>query len=135
MRFESRLSTGALMGKYWAVFGWAFLILIIGGIVVGAVSLAVALGLSGGDLSAIAFDEFINDKVYVVYAYSIFSYLLLALAIGIFIRIYLVRGVWERLVTSTTAYGLEAADNVVAKGGLANALGEGFANDLDIGGF
>ncbi len=27
VRFDSSLSTGALMGKYWAVFGWAFWIL------------------------------------------------------------------------------------------------------------
>ncbi len=66
---------------------------------------------------------------------TILNYLVLALAIGFFMRIYLVRGVWERIASSTTVHGLEAADNVVAKGGAANALGEGFANDLDIGGF
>ena len=131
VKFESRLSNGALMGKYWAVFGWALLILLIGGLIM--VLVMAAFGVAGGDPKGI--EEFANKYVYLLYGFIILNYLLLALAIGIFIRIYLVRGVWERLVASTTAYGLEAADNVVAKGGLANALGEGFANDLDIGGF
>lgn len=133
--FDSKLSNGALMGKYWAVFGWAILVLIIDGVVVGGLSTAAAFGISGGDFDGEALAEFLDAHIYIIYAFSILNYLIIALAIGISLRIYLVRGVWERIVSSATAYGLEAADNVVAKGGLANALGEGFANDLDIGGF
>ena len=48
---------------------------------------------------------------------------------------YLRRDVWARVVASTVVYNLAAADNVVARGETANALGEGFADSLDIGGF
>jgi hypothetical protein len=42
---------------------------------------------------------------------------------------------WQRTVTSIRIHGIEAAANVAAKGDLANALGEGFADGLDVGGF
>lgn len=45
------------------------------------------------------------------------------------------RGVWERVVTSTTAHNLDQADNVQARGVPASALGEGFADGLDVAGF
>jgi hypothetical protein len=51
------------------------------------------------------------------------------------VRIYLVRGVWDRVVTSATAYNLESADNVRVMGDLASALGEGLADGLDVAGF
>ncbi len=135
VRFESKLSTGALMGKYWAVFGWVILIVVIDFLFVGAFSMTAALIIGGGGFDDRKVKEFLDGHVYVVYAAFILNYLIIALAMGVFLRIYLVRGVWERLASSTIVHGLEAADNVVAKGGLANALGEGFANDLDIGGF
>ena len=40
-------------------------------------------------------------------------------------------GCWNR----STSIGLEAAANVTARGDLASALGEGFADGLDVGGF
>jgi uncharacterized membrane protein YjgN (DUF898 family) len=135
VRFDSNLSRGALMGKYWAVFGWVFLIIMIDVLFIGGLSTAAAFVISDGSFDRKTLREFLDDHVYVIYASSILNYLVIALAMSIFLRIYLVRGVWERIVSSATVHGLEAADNVVAKGGLANALGEGFANDLDIGGF
>ena len=63
------------------------------------------------------------------------GYLICALAFGVVVRIYLRRDVWARVVASTMVYNLAAADNVVARGETANALGEGFADGLDIGGF
>ncbi len=50
-------------------------------------------------------------------------------------RVYLIRGVWERVVMSATVHNLELADDVRARGGLVSALGEGFADGLDIAGF
>jgi hypothetical protein len=49
--------------------------------------------------------------------------------------VYLIRDLWERVVTSVTAYNLDHADNVRAEGTLASALGEGLADGLDIAGF
>ena len=45
------------------------------------------------------------------------------------------RDVWQRVAQSVTVQNLAAADNVAAQGELVSALGEGFANSLDIGGF
>jgi hypothetical protein len=45
------------------------------------------------------------------------------------------RDLWARVIATTTVHGLEAAANVSAKGEAANALGEGFADGLDVAGF
>jgi hypothetical protein len=39
------------------------------------------------------------------------------------------------VLASTHVQGIEAAANVTARGDLANALGEGFADGLDVAGF
>ena len=38
-------------------------------------------------------------------------------------------------LSSTAVHNIEAAANVAAKGELVNALGEGFADGLDVAGF
>jgi hypothetical protein len=65
----------------------------------------------------------------------VFGYLAIILAVNVALRVYLLRDVWARVAASTTAFRLEAADNVAAKGELADALGEGFAGGLDVVGF
>ncbi|HVG52192.1 MAG TPA: DUF898 family protein [Xanthobacteraceae bacterium] len=135
VRFESSLRTGGLMGVYWACFGFVMLISTIGAGIIGALGSAVAYLIAGPDFDAAQMEDLVTTHVYAVYAFFILSYLFMALAIGAFMRIYLVRGVWEKIANSSTVHNLEAADNVMAKGGAANALGEGFTNDLDIGGF
>jgi len=64
-----------------------------------------------------------------------FGYIVVALAVGVIMRIYLMRDVWQRVVDSVTVHNLQAADNVTAQGHLVSALGEGFADSLDIAGF
>jgi hypothetical protein len=63
------------------------------------------------------------------------GYIAAALAFGMVVRLYLRRDVWARVVGSTAVYNLAAADNVAARGDMVNALGEGFSDGLDIGGF
>jgi hypothetical protein len=63
------------------------------------------------------------------------GYLLFALAINVAMRVYLLRDLWVRVLVSTTVHNIEAAENVSARGELANALGEGFADGLDVAGF
>jgi hypothetical protein len=63
------------------------------------------------------------------------GYLALILTMNIVLRMYLLRDVWARVVPSTTVHNIEAAANVSAEGELANALGEGFADGLDVAGF
>jgi hypothetical protein len=45
------------------------------------------------------------------------------------------RDLWVRVLSSTIVHNIGAAANVTAHGDLANALGEGFADGLDVGGF
>ena len=52
-------------------------------------------------------------------------------ALAILVPIYL----GERVLQSVRVYGLAAAADVETKGELASALGEGFADGLDIAGF
>ena len=63
------------------------------------------------------------------------GYLATVLGLNIVMRVYLLRDLWARVMASTTMHGIEAAANVSAKGELANALGEGFADGLDVAGF
>ena len=51
------------------------------------------------------------------------------------VRIYLMHDVWQQVAASSTVHNLAAAENVAAQGGVASALGEGFADSLDVGGF
>jgi len=50
-------------------------------------------------------------------------------------RVYLTRDMWVRVLASISVQGIEAAANVAARGDLVNALGEGFADGLDVAGF
>jgi uncharacterized membrane protein YjgN (DUF898 family) len=134
VRFESDLRTGALMGIYWAVIGWIVVLLIIDGIVVSSVGFA-ALLLSSGQVGAGTMVQFLRQYPYAVLGANLVNYLVVALCAGIVVRVYLVRGVWERVVTSAVAHDLDRADDVRAQGTPASALGEGLADGLDIAGF
>ena len=68
-------------------------------------------------------------------AVTVVGYLALALGFSIVARLYLSRDLWVKVLASTKVIGLEAAANVTARGDLASALGEGFADGLDVGGF
>ena len=133
VRFESKLTTGALFGLYWKVIGWSMLILAMLIAWLGAVfgSFFYSIGGSGASEAAIALTFQSTPFLVAVVA----GYLVCALAFGVVVRLYLRRDVWARVVGSLVIYNLSAADNVTARGEAANALGEGFADSLDIGGF
>ena len=63
------------------------------------------------------------------------GYLALMLGLSVVIRVYLLRDLWAAVVNSTVVHGLAAAAEVAAKGELASAVGEGFADGLDVAGF
>jgi uncharacterized membrane protein YjgN (DUF898 family) len=132
VRFESDLRTGAMMGLYWAVIGWIVLLLIVDGILVlGVTSAALRFGeIGNGDMLVL-----LRQHPYLFLGANLGNYLVLALCAGIVVRVYLVRELWKRVVTSVTAHDLDRADNVRAEGTLASALGEGLADGLDIAGF
>jgi hypothetical protein len=63
------------------------------------------------------------------------GYVVLILALNVVMRLYLLRDMWARVLGSVELHGIEALANVTAKGDLASALGEGFADGLDVAGF
>jgi uncharacterized membrane protein YjgN (DUF898 family) len=134
VRFESDLRPGALMGLYWKTIGWSALLFLVAVIII---SFATTLPpyLAAGHLNGAQIALFNRQHPYLAVGIPLAIYLPTMLAVGVAQRIYLVRGMWERVVTSATVHSLDCADNVRARGGLASALGEGFADGLDVVGF
>jgi uncharacterized membrane protein YjgN (DUF898 family) len=126
---ESDLSAHDLYGLYWKIIGWYLLISMAFGAYL-AVCIGVFVGF--GDVAHLAARQQGNVGMWVA---TIAGYLGIIIAVNVVLRIYLLRDVWTRVASSTTVYHLEAAGNVIAKGDLASALGEGLAGSLDVVGF
>ena len=60
------------------------------------------------------------------------GYLAFALAINIVIRVYLVRDLWVRVLGSVNVTASRLRPTSPRRGELASALGEGFADGLDV---
>ena len=133
VRFESKLTAGALAGLYWKVIGWSALLLIALSIWGGGVGALAALVIAPKSPSSQAIVTIMQNPVVLIIL--AIGYIACALAFGVVVRMYLRRDVWARVVVSSVVYNLAAADNVAARGEAANALGEGFADNFDIGGF
>jgi uncharacterized membrane protein YjgN (DUF898 family) len=134
VRFESDLPINALRGLYWATIGWMLLISLAAVVVIGCADALMSFLVSGQfGIASIAL--LARQHPYLLGAANIVFYLVFALWAGVVIRVYLVRGVWQRVVTSATAHNLDRADDVQARGDLVSALGEGFADGLDVAGF
>ena len=138
VRFESKLTDIALIDLYWIVIGWSWAIMMVLFVWILAVFgigyvVARVLGGTGPD----AFAALAENSVAMgsLIAVVVLGYLACALAFGVVMRMYLRRDVWARVAASTVVYNLAAADSVVARGDTVNALGEGFADSFDIGGF
>jgi uncharacterized membrane protein YjgN (DUF898 family) len=134
VRFESELRTGALMGLYWATIGWIMLVIVFDVAALGIVTAALPK-LTGAAADAKGMMTLVRQHPFLLFGAYFLNYLVIALFAGVVVRVYLVRGLWERVVTSATAHDLESADNVRAMGSLASALGEGLADGLDVVGF
>jgi uncharacterized membrane protein YjgN (DUF898 family) len=134
VRLESTLSPGALVGLYWKVIGW---FLLISALFMGYLFLCAA--------TVAALGETTIAKLFTTPGYllgsvpmlvlGVIGYLAFVLTLNVVMRIYLLRDLWVRVVESTGVLGVEAADNVAGIGDLVNALGEGFADGLDVAGF
>lgn len=133
VRIESSLPRSALIGLYWKVIGW---IVVLGLVFSAYLGLAAALVAS---MSGEPFAEFFTSQEFSksipLLVLAGLGYLAFALAMNVVIRVYLMRDLWVRVLGSVNVSGLEAAADVAARGDMANALGEGFADGLDVGGF
>jgi uncharacterized membrane protein YjgN (DUF898 family) len=133
VRLESTLRKSELIGLYWKVIGWiAFLAAVFAAYLV--ICSAVVASMSGTP-----FKEFFTSQEFIksipLLVLAGLGYLTVVLAINVVMRVYLMRDLWVRIVGTTIVHDIGAAANVAARGELANALGEGFADGLDVAGF
>jgi uncharacterized membrane protein YjgN (DUF898 family) len=132
VRFESSFGFKSIFGLYAKMFGWAFFISAIDGAVIG---LAVAVWVKVSGQGATAAVQFSQSHPLLSLAATMANYILLALALGIVMRVYLLRDLWARIVTTTTVHNLDAVENVTVHGTAADAIGEGFGDSFDVVGF
>jgi uncharacterized membrane protein YjgN (DUF898 family) len=132
--FESDLRTTALARFYWATIGWMALIMLIDAILIG-IAFTLLPRLLGAHAGAQSIALLTRQHQYLFFCIILANYLVIALCASVITRLYLIRGVWERVVASATVHNLDQADNVSARGDLVSALGEGFADGLDVVGF
>jgi uncharacterized membrane protein YjgN (DUF898 family) len=133
VRLESSLPKSALIGLYWKVIGWMALLGLVFAIYLGLCAVLVA-SMSGEGLTEFFKTPELMRSIPLLVLLGL-GYLVFALALNVVIRVYLTRDLWVTVLGSVNISGLEAAANVAARGDLANALGEGFADGLDVGGF
>ena len=133
VRLESTLRKSALIGLYWKVIGWMVFL-----VAVYAAYLVICLALVAS-MNGTPFELFFQSRDFLksvpLLVLAGLGYLMVVLAINVVMRVYLMRDLWVRIVGSTIVHDIDAAANVAARGELANALGEGFADGLDVAGF
>ncbi|MBT1516580.1 DUF898 family protein [Bradyrhizobium sp. SRL28] len=133
VRLESSLPKSALIGLYWKVIGWMTLLGLVFAVYLALCAVLVA-SMSGEGLTEFFKTPELMRSIPLLVLLGL-GYLVFALALNVVIRVYLTRDLWVIVLGSVNISGIEAAANVAARGDLANALGEGFADGLDVGGF
>lgn len=133
VRFDSSLRKGALIGLYWKAIGWALLLTVVLGLYVGLCTVVVGSA-TGMPLDKVFAGANLMRSVSFLVLF-VLGYLVFVLAVGVVMRVYLMRDIWARVAASISVHNIEAAANVTVEGDLANALGEGFADGLDVAGF
>jgi uncharacterized membrane protein YjgN (DUF898 family) len=129
VRLESSLPRTALYGVYWAVIGWYVLLSIAMGVYFGLCGVVISLFNGGAPAAAAA----VKSIPFLIM--TVIGYLALILSLNVVLRVCLLRDLWMKVVESTSVLNIGDAVNVAAKGELAGALGEGFADGLDVAGF
>jgi uncharacterized membrane protein YjgN (DUF898 family) len=136
LSISSNLGRSALFGNYWATIGWGVLLFAIFFVVLVCAVIGLQFSMGQEAFKAMMAHAGQGSPVGIALlgAY-IACYFATLLAVGAAVRIFLMRGIWQKVVASLTITGLAATDTVTARGEAANALGEGFADSLDIAGF
>jgi uncharacterized membrane protein YjgN (DUF898 family) len=133
VRFESDMTRSALIGLYWKVIGWfALFVFVLMVWIVGVFGVAYGFDDFSGDIEQQVLIVLQQPLVLILMAVG---YMVVVLALWVVMRIYLMRDMWARVAMTTTVHNLAAADGVAARGHPVSALGEGFADSLDIAGF
>ncbi len=130
--FECDLDWSDLIPPYFKVIGWSVLI--------GAIVFGTTIGIPY--VSAIGFNASPTEEEIVALIENplmiggvVTGYLVFAVAIGVALRVYLLRDIWVKIAELTQVHNLLATEDISGQGVLDNALGEGFADGLDVGGF
>src|SRR5262249_15222155 len=98
--FESALSRTALIGLYWKVIGWALvLVILFAAYVTGAMALIASV--NHAPMAKVFVPGHLQANIPLVVLISV-GYLALILAMNVVLRMYLLRDVWARVVTSMT---------------------------------
>jgi uncharacterized membrane protein YjgN (DUF898 family) len=130
---QSTMRRGALIGLYWKMVGWVLLLAVL---LLAYLALSAALVAS---MRGMPFGDFFATQAYLrsvpLLVLAGIGYLAFVLATNVVMRVYLMRDLWVEVLSTVSVHGIEAAADVVAKGDLASALGEGFADGLDVAGF
>ncbi|MGE3148743.1 MAG: DUF898 family protein [Pseudorhodoplanes sp.] len=135
VRCESRLPGSALFDLYWKVIGWSTFLSVVLSTIIGLVAgmYASLVGDKGADTTPA--DSVLAILQPGVIIPAAILYIVAALLFVAVTRIYLIHDIWKRVAETTTIHNLSAADNVNVQGTTVNAIGEGFADSLDIAGF
>jgi len=129
---DSSLPHDAFYGLYWKVIGWSVLLMSVLGAYVAGCTVAVVR------LSGLPFEQILGPdaaRSIPLLASIMIGYFAVALAANIVMRVYLQRDLWARVLQTVQVRHIAAAADVEARGELATALGEGFADGLDVAGF
>jgi uncharacterized membrane protein YjgN (DUF898 family) len=128
LRLETNLTTSALLGNYFAFFGIFIGVMLLFGVFAGVIA---TIG-GGGGISPAGTPQLPTTTLIAVIA----GYVATFLTIGVAARIYLTQRIWKIVASSLAVQDLALAENVAARAGpAANAIGEGFADNLDVVGF
>ncbi|MCA1512564.1 DUF898 domain-containing protein [Bradyrhizobium sp. NBAIM01] len=130
---SSELRHDAFYGLYWKVIGWWMLLTVAFAAYMGG-SAFLVVSLTGVSAEEIFAGDNATKSIPMV-AMMVIGYFALALAINIVMRVYLQRDLWAKVLETVEVHNIWAAADVRGSGQLAGALGEGFADGLDVAGF
>ncbi len=130
VKFSSTLAKRALFGTYWSFVG-VMLLVVIAGVAVGA---AITFALFSMGAVVLPKTPVAGAPLALIGVWGL-TYLVTLLGFGIAFRLFLIRRVWAIVCATTVVHNIDSTDAVAARPGTANALGEGFADSLDIVGF
>jgi uncharacterized membrane protein YjgN (DUF898 family) len=130
---SSDLPHNAFYGLYWKMVGWWMLLSTLFGLYIGGATLVV-VKLSGVPAEQVFGPDHAAKSIPML-VMMVIGYFALALAINIIMRVYLQRDLWAKVLETVAVHDIAAAADVRASGELASALGEGFADGLDVAGF
>jgi hypothetical protein len=133
VRLESTLPRRALYGLYWKMVGW-FALFYVASIAYFGFLAFLFVKMNGITRTHPFTPAMLSNSVPILIAAGL-GYLALILSLNVVMRLYLLRDVWAKVVASVELHGIEAAADVAARGDPVSALGEGFADGLDVAGF